>query len=696
MHHRFSGHLLKDLCTMIGQVFNNCKIESKITNAATGVIYKAIDIHLGVTRAIKVIHPRLAKKKVVKDRLLLAVQAWAKLDIPSFVQIFSAIYDDEYLGFVMDYVDGICLSKILKNQGHLGVSQAVEYFLQIANALSFAHKKEILHRKLYPGNIIIGRAETIKILGLGASREMNISKVTPSNLCLGKIKYMAPEQLAGEYTTQTDQYTLGAIFYEMVTGIPPFNGTTMSSICRMHLRRKPASPYKLNPELSPELEKIILRALSKKPENRYPSIEKMITDVGLATDRLDLTTDLSVHSLMSHGRKAFEHRKLENAIYFFNRLLSIYGKDTNYYDEAFSSRENAVEMQKEEEEAIVIRDLIQEMFEFYDGEEEKKALANVIKILKITNKYPNSSRLKGIIQDVKREVPDLLDDGEKLLQKEIEKLNIAIATGKEALEEKKYDEALDFFEQALIYDKENIEITQLKNNVQKKIKITEVTGFYTDGLLSMKKGRYYAAINYFNKVLEINPEHENAKEYKGLAKKSHEKQATTRIAINNSYKNGLQMYEKWQYDDAIQKLEEVLVLNPDHKEAQKFLQQAKVRLRDGNTIEDIGFFYQEGMKFYNENQWREAIVCFNKTLECMDSHKKALEYRNYAQEKLEKQEIFESNMDQAMLLFRENKFGKASEKFDYLLTITEKKSKENEEIRKYKELCLEFMEMESS
>ena len=93
---RVKGNL-RNVLTMIGQVFNNCKIESKIATATTGVVYKATDIHLEVMRAIKIIHPQLAKKKVVRDRLLLAVQAWAKLDIPSFVQIFSAVYHEEYL-----------------------------------------------------------------------------------------------------------------------------------------------------------------------------------------------------------------------------------------------------------------------------------------------------------------------------------------------------------------------------------------------------------------------------------------------------------------------------------------------------------------------------------------------------------------------------------------------------------------------
>ena len=680
---------------MIGQVFNNCKIESKIALATTGVVYKATDIHLEVMRAIKIIHPQLAKKKVVRDRLLLAVQAWAKLDIPSFVQIFSAIYQDDQLGFVMDYFDGVSLANMLKDQGHLGISQAVEYFLQVARAIAFSHKKKILHRKLYPGNIIIGKAETIKILGLGACREINVPKVTPSNLCLGKIKYMAPEQLAGEYTIHTDQYALGAIFYEMVTGVPPFNGTTMSSICRMHLQQKPAKPNKLNGEISEELEQIILKALSKKPEDRYPDVETMINEVIAATDRIDFTTDLSVHSLMSHGRKAFERRKLENAIYFFNKVLSIYGTETVYYEEAYANREESIKMQKEEEAAIHIRDLVQEMFVLFDEEDEDGALDYLVKILRIVKKYPDSSRLKGIVQDIRRELPDLLDDGEAIIQREIEQCNIAFSTGKKAYEEGNYSDAVDFLEQALEYDNDHIEAAQLRNSAQKKLRIAEITGLYTNGLVSMKKGRYQTAVNYFKKVLEINPDHDHAKNYHDLAEKSYEKQATTRIAVDEAYKRGLQMYEKWQYDEAVRNLEEALALNPNHKEAHQFLEQAKARLHDGNTIEDIGFFYQEGMKFYHQKQWHEAIVCFNRILQCMDSHKKALEYRNYAQHELEKEEAFEKAMDEAMLFFRENRYSEALEKFDYLLQMGDGESKESEEVSKYKELCLEFMEMET-
>ena len=672
---------------MIGQTLNACVIESQISVTTTGTIYKAKDADLAVPRAIKIIHPRLASRDVNRKRFKLALQAWANLDHPNFVNIFAGVENEEHLGFIMDYIEGRTLREIMGEQGKLGISQAVDYFLQISRALSFAHKRKILHRKLCPDNIKICKDETIRILGLGALRSIECARVTPQNMCVGKVKYMAPEQFQGNYSIHTDQYTLGVILYEMLTGVPPYQAQTIPELYKMHLTRQPVDPSQINSEVGVDLQNIICKMLAKKPENRFSNLENLISAIGQATDRIDLSDDISVHSLIHRGRHALKRRNLDHAIYFFNRVLAIYGKETPYYEEAVNERAQAFKLQKEEEDIRRIRDLMSKTLEAFDEDEMELTQDYVLKIMEVMNRYPDSSRIRGLKLDLRREMPEVVAEAAQLLDQRLSDTQESIARVRQHVIDQEYELALETIEQILKNDADNKKALLLQVEVLQKARAADIGRYYCRGVKAVRQKDYRQAVELLEKVLELNSEHP-AKKMLQEAQKQLEKEEKLKAQVNEYFEQGLQLYETWEYLQAMERFEQVLQLDQNHQRAQELIAQIQSRINDDDQMEDISFFYIKGMEFYNNEKWQEAITCFNHVLRVMSTHKKAREYKDFAEQALERQNIFEQVFGDAVQLFENDNYQEALERFEYLTQL----DPNCEEVLKYKKLCLNFID----
>lgn len=671
---------------MIGQVINGFLIEKKLHESSTGTVYCAKDTMLDVPKAIKIVHPHLAQNDVMRQRFKLALQSWAKLDYPGFVPIYSAIDTDNFMGFIMNYVEGRALATIVKEQGKLGISQSIDYFLQVAKALAFAHQRKIIHRKLSTRNILVCKDESVKVVGLGSLRDCDTGKITPPNVCIGKPQYMAPEQFAGNYTDKTDQYALGVILYEMVTGQRPFIAPNLRSLYQLHAQKMPESPQKLNAEIKPELAEAILKMLAKKPENRFPNLESVIETILMATDRLDIADDVSVQSLMYRGRHALERRKLENAVYFFNKILSIYGKDTPHYQEAMEKRQEAARLFKEEEDIREIRDLFIEALVHFDEEDVPGTREYVIKILKIMRHYPTSSRVRGVRMDIAREMPEILAEASNWLEQGIEEGKGLTARAHQLAQEGHYEEAIDLFDQALEHDPQNVEALQHKTNTQKRRKIALVARCYCNAQAAFKQKDYTQAISLLEKVLQLDDHHQNARKYLGMALEEQERQKKLRADVDKNYREGLDLYEKWLYGEAMAKFDVVLKLDPSHSEAEHFLEATRLRLDDDTKMEEIGLFYQNGVTFYENRKWREAIACFNRVLKEIPTHKKAMDYKKLAEDAIGRDELWDKTFAEAVQFFNRNLYGEALE----LLGQLEKIDANNPEVRRYQRLCQEL------
>lgn len=673
---------------MIGETLQGCRIEEKLCTTTTGNIYRSKELLLGVPRAIKVIHPQLTLNTVIRERFKRAVQSWAKLDHPTFIHIFAAVETEQTLAAVMDFIEGESLAHFLKGHGKLGISQACDYFLQVGRAVAFAHEHHILHRKLSPDNIIIRKDESIRVGGLNALRELQPPKVTPPQLCIGKPKYMAPEQFGGNYSELTDEYALGAIFYEMLAGRPPFVADNLRVLYRMHFQQKPASLSAINPEITHELEDIVFKALAKKPEARFPNVKALIEAVLTATDQMEVSHDTNIQSLMYKGRHALERRKLEQAIYFFNRVIGLYvGEESPLLQEARDKRAEAIYMYEEEANIRKMRELLGMSLDCFDNEDLEGARTNVFQILQMMRAYPDSSRVRGIRMDIMKELPDILAEMSNKLESNIEEGKKLAEKASRYLENGQYEDCLLMAAEALRHDPANEEAVALQKQSQRQSKMALVIQCYRDGHQAFKNSQYSQATSFFEKVLELAPEYPSAGKYLKIAQEKEAEEKLRRAEVEKTYREGLALYEKWQYQEALEKFEKVLSLDNKHEDSNRFINAVRERLSEDNRIEEISFFYQKGVNFYQERKWREAISCFNRVLREMSTHKKALEYKKLAEIALAEEDRQHDLLEQAMVYFRESQYEKALEGFDYLAQLAQT----NPEIQKYRNLCIEFI-----
>lgn len=673
---------------MLGKTIHGYKIDEKIAKTSTGIVYKVRDETLQVVRALKLFHPELVNNELIHERTIIAWHQWAKLDHASFINIYEAIDEDSSLGMIMDYVEGETLANIIKQKGRLGITQAVDYFLQIARGLLYAHQKGIFHRKICSNNIQISKDESIRILGLGALKTEDSKKVTPKNLCVGKVHYMAPEQFQGIYNIATEQYMLGILFYEMLTGTLPYKAKSIVELYKLHLTAQPVFPQKIVPEITSDLQRIVLRMISKRPENRFADLSEVIDAINEATDQIDDSADLSVQTLQYRAQQALEKRKIANAIYYFHKILSLYGSSYEQYKEIKKQFEYAERLAKEERDILKIREYIPEVLNAYDH--EKKDIMNEYfnKIFIIMKQYPNSSRIRGLYMDIEREMKEEVTIAKTKFEereKEIEKISKKIL---ELLEEDNIEAAKDIFQPYKnsihpIWQKIAYKIAQCERKVAHR-------EYYCQGIKEFHNHNYLQAIINFKKVIDIDPDNKQIQNYLELAQRSQEQEIKKKNALEQYYKDGCQYFEQWKFPEALQQFKQVLELDPENEQAKKFATSIEKRLQDDNQIESISFFYQQGYSFFMEQKWREAIVCFQFVLNSMPDHKLAQQYKLEAENKLETTQLYNRVKEDALLFIRNEEYTQALERLNDLLNLRQ----DDKEILQYIKMCEDFLKKE--
>lgn len=245
-----------------------------------GEVYEARHSRLAGRYAVKVLHPEIRQHEEVLRRFQREAQVTSALRHPGIVQVIDfniAANGAPYL--VMEYLDGHDLGQIIAQQGPLGLTRTMGIATQLASALAAAHRSGVVHRDLKPQNVFLvpgeeEEPERVKILDFGISKIRSMSaKLTGSATVLGTPQYMAPEQAEGrdEVDAAADQFSLAAIVYEMLTGRCPFAGETVASIVYQIVYIEPVRITRLRPDLSEALAAVVMRALSKKKADRFPS-----------------------------------------------------------------------------------------------------------------------------------------------------------------------------------------------------------------------------------------------------------------------------------------------------------------------------------------------------------------------------------------------------------------------------------------
>ena len=274
-----------------GQKINDrYEIIKSIGEGGMANVYLGYDTILDRNVAIKVLRGDLANDEKFVRRFQREALSASSLSHPNIVAMYDVGEDDGLYYIVMEYVEGKTLKQLLKKRGSLTLSEAIDIMLQLTDGMAHAHDSYIVHRDLKPQNIMIQDDGQIKITDFGIAMALNSTQLTQTNSVMGSVHYLPPEQAAGKGTTiKSDIYSMGIIFYELLTGELPFKGDSAVEIALKQMKEPLPDVHKLNNDIPQSIENIILKATAKNPKNRYDDAKNMHNDLltALNDDRIN-------------------------------------------------------------------------------------------------------------------------------------------------------------------------------------------------------------------------------------------------------------------------------------------------------------------------------------------------------------------------------------------------------------------------
>ncbi|PYU24466.1 MAG: hypothetical protein DMG30_08585 [Acidobacteria bacterium] len=264
-----------------GAQLDHYRLENLVARSGMASIYRGTDLQSGRPVAIKIPHPEVEADPLFYDRFKREEEIGKKLDHPGVMKVYG---DDDRsrVYMVMEWVDGRLLRQILSEEKKLPIERAVRITLGICEALEYIHTKGVVHRDLKPENIMVDREDHVKLIDFGIAGSAGMRRLTFAKLTrtMGTPDYISPEQVKSKRgDARSDIYALGVMLYEMLTGEVPFHGPNAFAIMNDRLLNNPVPPRELNPQISPQLQEIIYRALERNPANRYASAREFAHDL---------------------------------------------------------------------------------------------------------------------------------------------------------------------------------------------------------------------------------------------------------------------------------------------------------------------------------------------------------------------------------------------------------------------------------
>lgn len=255
---------------------NRFQVLKEIGRGGMGVVFQAYDKQLKEQVAIKVLSPLLSHDTEALERLKREVSAARRVTHTNVIRIHDITETNQLYYVSMEYFNGISLKEFIRQTGALSAMQATQIASQICDGLEAAHQQGVIHRDLKSQNIIINTANQVKIIDFGLARTAHLDGMTVSGLIMGTPEYMAPEQVSGKRVDErADIYSLGVILYELFTGRLPFTGDSAISVGFKQIKDDPPSPRSINPQISEEVQKVILKALEKDPFARHRNVTEL-------------------------------------------------------------------------------------------------------------------------------------------------------------------------------------------------------------------------------------------------------------------------------------------------------------------------------------------------------------------------------------------------------------------------------------
>src|SRR5580658_6681 len=263
------------------------RIIGELGRGAMGVVYHATDPAIGRSVAIKTIRIRdihdTQQREKLRERLFREARSAGVLSHPNIVTIYDMDEVDDLAYIAMAYVNGPTLEKILAAQAPLSGANMLRILRQTAAGLDYAHGRGIVHRDIKPANIMTDEDGAVKITDFGIAKIAAVGNMTETRTVVGTPNYMSPEQVQGfAIDGRSDQFSLAVIAYEILTGERPFQGEHLSTVVYKIVAEQPAEAHRINGTPTPRIHQVLMRALAKKPEERFPTCSNFVGALEMA------------------------------------------------------------------------------------------------------------------------------------------------------------------------------------------------------------------------------------------------------------------------------------------------------------------------------------------------------------------------------------------------------------------------------
>ncbi|GAC1410771.1 MAG: Stk1 family PASTA domain-containing Ser/Thr kinase [Actinomycetota bacterium] len=256
------------------------EISQRLGLGGMAEVFLGKDRALGRPVAVKTLLPQFAHDPSFIARFRREATSAASLNHPNIVSVYDSGSEDSRHFIVMEYVDGHTLKDVIREEGPLLPERAAEIAAEVCSALQFAHSHGIVHRDVKPANIMINSRGEVKVADFGIARAASGESVTQTATVLGTAQYFSPEQAqASHVDARSDLYSLGVVMYEMLTRQVPFSGASPVAIAYKHVKEDPIPPSRLNADVPASIEAVVMKSLSKNPDNRYQSAQEMRQDI---------------------------------------------------------------------------------------------------------------------------------------------------------------------------------------------------------------------------------------------------------------------------------------------------------------------------------------------------------------------------------------------------------------------------------
>ena len=263
-------------------VFGGYQVKSVLGEGGLGIVYLAKQLTMKRYVALKVLYPKWMKDEEFRKRFLLEARIAGKLSHTNLIQVFDIGYDLGRYYFSMEYVSGRTLDAIIENDGSLALEHAIDLTLQVLDSLNYIWNKNLVHRDIKPGNIMLNSRNIPKLGDFGFVKSQMDAKLGSDEFVLGTPDYMSPEQAMGKESLdyRSDIYSLGATLYHSITAAAPYQGSE-SMVIRQHIKAAIPSPRSIDPNLPDEICYVIEKMMAKAPEDRYQGYSDLKQDLVL-------------------------------------------------------------------------------------------------------------------------------------------------------------------------------------------------------------------------------------------------------------------------------------------------------------------------------------------------------------------------------------------------------------------------------